>query len=79
MWVTVTAILVGALGTVPKGLEKKTEGIGNPMKNQDHSDYSMVKANQNTQKSPGDQRRLAVKGTSGKNYKLTLVSAREMC
>ena len=31
------------VGSVPKGLEKKTRGTGHQKKNQDHPDYSVVK------------------------------------
>ena len=42
MLVRVILIVVGALGTVPKVLEKKTEGIRNHRKKGDHPDYSIV-------------------------------------
>ena len=35
--------------------------------------YSVIKIDQNTEKSPGDMRRLAVIQTSVKNHQLTLV------
>ena len=53
-------------------LRKKTGGIGN-QKNQDHWDYSIVIINQNTQKNPGDLRRLAVTQTPVKDHQLKLV------
>ena len=69
MWVTVIPIVIGALGTVPKGLEmrleeleirKETRRIRNQKKSEDHPDSSIVKISQNTQKSTGDLRRLAI-------------------
>ena len=43
MKLTMIPIVVGALGTVPKGLEKKTLGIGNQRKNQNNPDHSIGK------------------------------------
>ena len=37
MWVTVTAIIVGTLGTVHRRFGKETGGFGNQRKNRDHS------------------------------------------
>ena len=51
-------MVAGALGTVPNSLGKIWE-IGNQKKNQDHPDHS-IKIGSNNEKSPGDQRRLAV-------------------
>ena len=40
--VTVILIIIGVLGTVPKDMEeRKTGGIGNQRKNQDHLDHSI--------------------------------------
>ena len=41
-------------------LGKRTREIGNQMKNQDHSDYSIVKIGQNSVKIPEGLKRLAV-------------------
>ena len=41
MRMIVLAIVVGAFGTVPKGLEK-TGGIGHLMKKRDYSDQSII-------------------------------------
>ena len=54
-------IVIGALGTKPKRLIKGVE------------DYSITKIGQNTEKSPGDLRRLAVIQYSMKNHQLTLM------
>ena len=54
MRVTVISIVDGALGTVPK----------------DHTNYSIVEIGRNTEKSPGDMRRLAVTETLVKEPQL---------
>ena len=54
MMVTVIAIVVGALGTVPKEFGRKTEEIEDQTENRDRPDYSNIKISQNTEKSPGD-------------------------
>ena len=59
MKVTVIPVVVGVLGTVLKGLEKG-------WKEWKSEDYRIVEINQNTEKSPGDQRRLAVTQTQWK-------------
>ena len=43
MRVTVIPIVIGALGTFAKNLEKTTGEIGNQMKNRDYRDHSSVK------------------------------------
>ena len=73
MRVTVIPIVVSALGTVSKSLVKKSGRIGNQWKNQDHSDYSIVKTNLNTQKSLRDVMGLAVTQTTVKDHQLILV------
>ena len=57
--VTVIPIVVSALGMTPKGWGKKTQITGNH-KIRGHLDSSCVKISYNTQKSPGDQMKLAV-------------------
>ena len=61
-------IVVGALGTVPKGLEKMLEVLErnywNIRNNLDHNS----KIGQNTEKSPGDMRRLAIPQTLVKDH-----------
>ena len=39
----------------------------------DHPDYRIIKIGENTEKSPGDLRRLAVTQAQGRNHQLTLV------
>ena len=41
-------------------INKGTSGHGNKRTSEDHPNYSIVKIDQNTEKSPGDLRRLAV-------------------
>ena len=52
---TTIEIVVGALGTVSKFLER--ERIGNQRKNLNYLDYSIVEFSQNTERSPEDFRR----------------------
>ena len=61
MNVTAMQILIGSLG-------KKSERVENQSSNRVHPDYD-----QNTEKSPGDIRRLAVTRTPMENHLLTLV------
>ena len=76
---TVIPILIGALGTVTKGLVllfpsppvSKTGGLGNKSISGDHPNYSIVEIGQNTEKSPGDLRRLAVTQTAVENHQRT--------
>ena len=55
---TILPIVVGALGTIPKGLVKGVGKVGNQRTRRDHSNYSSVNIGQNTEMSPGDLRRL---------------------
>ena len=47
-------------------------GFGDKMTNGDHPNYSIVEIGQNTKKSPGDLRRLAVTQTPEENHQQTL-------
>ena len=47
--------------------------LGNKRTSGDHPNYSIIKIGQNSQKRPGDLRRLAVKQTPVENCQLTLV------
>ena len=51
----------------------RTGGLGNNGTSEDHPDYSIIKIGQNTKKSPGDLRRLAVTQIPVKDYQLTLI------
>ena len=58
---TVIPIVMGALGTIPKGLVKELEDF--VIKRQVETiqtDYSIIKIGKNTEKSLGDMRRLTV-------------------
>ena len=70
MKVMIILVIIGALGTVTKGLIKGTGGPGNKRTSGDHPNYSII---ENTEKSPGDLRRLAVTQTSAKGNWLTLM------
>ena len=63
----VITIVIGTVGTVPEVLEELK------IRGQDHLNYSIVEIGQNTEKSLGDQRRLAVTQTPAKDYQLALV------
>ena len=72
MKVTITLIIIGALGTVLKGFINDCKN--DPWKTKrGYPNYSIVDISQNTEKSPGDLRRHAVTQTSVKDYQLTLV------
>ena len=64
---TVIPSTIGALGTVTKRLVKGLEDEW-----RDHPDYSIVEISQNTKKSAGDLRRLAVSQTPVENHQLRL-------
>ena len=69
MWnikVTIIPIVIGAFGTETKGL-LSWQTIG------DHPNYSIIEKGQNTEKSPGDLRRLAVTQTRVEDHQLTLM------
>ena len=51
---------------------KGTGGLGNKRTSEDHPNYYTIEIGQNTKKSPGDLRRLAVTQTSVKDHQLTL-------
>ena len=67
MEVTIIPMIIGAHSTVTIGLVKGLVTGG------DCPNYSIVEMGQNTEKSPGDLRRLVVTQTLGKNHLLTLV------
>ena len=55
-------------------ITKGTGGLGNWRTSGDPPNYSTIENGQNTEKSPGDLRRLAVTQTPVKDYQLTLIS-----
>ncbi len=73
MQVTIIIIVIGAFGTVTKGLLKGTGVVGSWWTSGDHSNYCIIENGQNTEKSPGDLRRFAVAQTLEKDHQLTLM------
>ena len=69
MKVTVIPLEVGGVGTIPKGLVKRLENL----EIRDHQTNSIIKISQNTEKSPGDLKRLAFIQTPVRNLQLTLM------
>ena len=58
--VTIIPIVIRTLGTVTKRIGKRTGGYGKKKMSGDHPNYNTVEISKNTEKSPGDLRRLAV-------------------
>ena len=54
-------------------IDTRTRGLRNKMTSGDHPNYSIVEYGQNTEKSPGDLRRLTVTQTPVKDYRLRLM------
>ena len=54
-------------------ITKRTGGLGTWWASRDHPNYFIIENSQNTEKSPGDSRRLAVTQTPVKDYQLTLM------
>ena len=77
MKVTVIPIVTGALGTITRRLVQETGGLRNKRTCGDHLNYCIIKIGQNTEKCPGDLRRIAVTQTPVKNYWPTLVGKLE--
>ena len=75
MQVTMIPIVIGAFGKVTKGLLKGLEDleVGERVEIIQTTNYYNIKNGQNTEKSPGDLRRLAVTQTPVKDYLLTLM------
>ena len=73
MQVTFIPIVIGAFGTVTKGLLKGLEDLEVGRTCGDHPNNSIIKNGQNTKKSPGDLRRLAVTQTPVKSNRVTLM------
>ena len=65
---TIIPIVIGALGTVTKGLIQGLEDFEITGRVETVQNYSIVKIGQNTEKSPGDLRRLVVSQTPMKNH-----------
>ena len=65
--------VIGALGTIIKGLLKGLEDLEVFGRDRDYPNDSIAENGQNHETSPGDLRRLAVTQTPVKNYQLTLM------
>ena len=70
MTVTGIPIFSSSPGTVTKGLVQELKDIE---RRRVEKNYSIVEIGQDTEKSPGDLRRLTVTQISVKNHQLTLV------
>ena len=71
MKVMVILIVISALGTVTKGLVQGLEDLEKT--GQDHPNYCIIEILQNTEKSPGHLKRLAVPQTPVKDHQQTLI------
>ena len=71
MKVTIIPIVIGAFGTVTKGLQKGLEDLEVGGRVETIQTITLLENGQNTEKSPGDLRRLAVTQTPVKNHRLT--------
>ena len=69
---TFIPIVIGALNTVSEWLFE-TGALGNKWTSGDHPNYNIIENGQNTEKSPGDLRRLVITQTSEKDYQLILM------
>ena len=67
--VAMSSIVIGALGTVTKGLVQRTGGLGNKRTSRDHPNYGMIAIGQNTWE---EFWRLAVTQSPVENYMLWL-------
>ena len=72
MKVTVIPIVIGAFGTVTKGIIKGPGGFGSWRPSGDHPNNSVIENGQNTEKSPGNLRRLAVTQSPVKDHQMSL-------
>ena len=68
---TVIPFVISRLGSHQR-IYKGTEGLGNKRTSGDHQNYSTVEIGQNTSKTPGDLKRLAVTQTPVEKPQLTL-------
>ena len=70
---TIIPIVIGAFGTVTKRLLKGLGGLQSWRTSGDHPSYRIIENGQNTEKSAGDLRRLAVIQSIVKDHQLTLM------
>ena len=68
MQVTIIPIVIGAFGIVTKRLLKGQKDLESWRTSGDHPNYNIIENGQNTEKSPGDLRRLAVTQTPVKDH-----------
>ena len=76
MNVTIIPIVIGAFGTVTKGLLKGLEDLevgGRVLTIQTTANNSIIENGQNTEKSPGDLRKLAVTQSLVKDHQRKLM------
>ena len=77
MKVTIVPIVIGAFVIIINGTDMIIKGTGGleiwQRTNGDHPNDSIIENGQNTEKSPGDVRRLAVTQSPGINHRLTLM------
>ena len=73
MKVMIIPIVIGAFGTVTKGVLKGLEDFEAGGRVEDHPNYNIIENGKNTEKSPGDMGRLAVTQTPVKDHHLTLM------
>ena len=73
LWNMKVTMIPIVISTVTKGLVTRTGGLGNKKTSRDHPNYNIIKIGRNTEKNPGDLRRLAVAQTPVKNHQLKLM------
>ena len=73
MKVTIIPIVIGAFGTVTKGLLKGLEDLEVGGRVDTIQTTALLKNGQNTEKSPGDLRRLAVTQSLVKDHQMSLM------
>ena len=73
MKVTIITIVVGAFWYSHLRITKRTVGLGNKKTSGDHPIFYIIVIGQNTEKSPGDLRRLAATQTPEKAHQLKLM------
>ena len=72
MWMTLIPVVTGAFGMAPQRLERRLEQLELRRQNRGHPNYSIVEISQNTEKCPGDLKRLAVPQTPVKDNQFIL-------
>ena len=73
MKVTIVPVVIGAFGTISKGLLKGLDDLESWRTGRDYPNDSIAEKGQNPETSPGDLRRLAVTQTTVKSHQLTLM------